>query len=202
LLALAAALATSVASAQAAGPDDATLARASSFLLTNRLTRTVTDDSELRAAMRRVGFVSACDALAATRREVGRRHIERFGRTAVAMIRRMIPAERLAGARFISFVQMPLATYRGRIENALERDGVFTAAQADMRATYLARLTAMPATDDPDANVIIPRADIARALSVSGPWNLDDPAQVGMACAEQLIPPDRRPTISGGGAVQ
>lgn len=57
--------------------------------------------------------------------------------------------------------------------------GVITYATNDWLSTDLTRLH-----------------DIAEAVGLHGPYDLDNPAHMGMACADLLIPADKRPAIT------
>ena len=166
-----------------------------------RIERPVYADPAIRAEIRRVGFSAGCSAFGRARREVVDRHAAALTPYFEAAIRRLIPAERIAETRFLSFLATPLTGYQSRVSNAAEQaaDAELTAARADLRATFLAYTAPVATNDDPSANVVMPRTDIARALGIEGAWDLDNPNHVSMACLEQLISPNQRPIISGGG---
>ena len=157
-------------------------------------------DPVMRAEVRRVGFATGCVAVGVIGREVAARHAEALAPRIAAAIRTVIPAQRVAEASAVSFLAMPLTAYHGRVGAELERSaaGALAAAREDMRRTFLARTGVMPPASDPAANAITPRADIAAALGIQGDWDLDKPAQMRMACADQRIRPQLRPTITTG----
>ena len=169
--------------------------------LATRIERPVLEDPAIRAEFRRIGFATGCSVFGQSRREVVPRHVPDLIPHFDAAIRKLIPAEQIAKARFLSFLASPLIGYHRRVADSAERtaEAELASATADLRTTFLSRTAAVQTNGDPAANVVVPRADIARALGVDGPWNLDNPNHVALACAEQLIPPDRRPLISGGG---
>ena len=171
--------------------------------LATRIERPLFEDRAIRAEFRRVGFAAGCSAFGRARREVVPRHVPVLKPHFEAAIRKLIPVEQIAKARFLSFLASPLMAYHRRVADAAERAAAteLAGATAELRTTFLSRTAAVPTNRDPAANVVMPRADIARALGVEGPWNLDNPHPVAMACAEQLISPNQRPLISGGGPV-
>ena len=169
-----------------------------------RLERPLYEDAAIRAEFRRVGFASGCSAFAQARREVVSRHLPALKPHFEAAIRKLIPAEQIEKARFLSFLASPLMAYQRRVSQAAERtaQAELAGATEDLRRAFLSRTGPLSTSRDPAANVIMPRGDIARALGVDGPWNLDNPNHVALACAEQTIPPSQRPLISGGGPVR
>ena len=164
-----------------------------------RLRTVVYDDPALRAELRRVGLAAGCEGAKRADYEVTARHEAQLRPALEQAIRQVIPPEKLEEARALSFLTMPLLPYQARVAAAYERAGAAPLAQArqDMRETFLGYTKSLPPAG-PGANDITPRADIAAALGVRAKWDLDNPAQLGMACAEQTMPPDLRPTITTG----
>jgi len=162
----------------------------------------VYDDPAMRAEIRRVGFARGCEAVGAARREVGDRHAGALRAAYADAIRRVIPTQRLAEARPVSFVVGPLAMYGRRVENEVQRSAVqlLAALSVDMRRSFLARTRPMPSTTNEADNRIAPRADIAAAFGIDGFWDLDNSNQLAVACNEQRISPELRPTITTGPA--
>lgn len=163
-----------------------------------RLSDVVYDDAGLRAEIRRIGFEKGCRAVADSRREVSAVFAPKLVPATVAAIRHVVPAERLNEMRVLSFFMGPLRVYTSRIETELDATAgpLLQSAYAAMRESFLARATAMPTVQDASANRVMPKADIAAAVGIKGAYDLDRPAQLGMACAELLISPSVRPTIS------
>ena len=88
--------------------------------------------------------------------------------------------------------------YTRRIDNELDRtaSASLNAAYSAMRAAFLKRTSEFPAIGNPAGNIVMPKADIAAVFGLKGPYDLDNPAHLGMACAEALIPAPLRPTIT------
>ena len=168
-----------------------------------RIERRLYADPAIRAELRRVGFATGCSAFGRSSRKVVSGHVPALKPHFEAAIRRLVPAEQIVSARFLSFLAHPLMLYQRRVVDAAERSAEteLAAAAADLRAAFLSETKQLRTNEDPSANVVMPRADIGRALGVAGAWNLDDPNHVAMACIEQLISPGQRPLISGGGPV-
>lgn len=169
--------------------------------MANRIEGAVYADPAIRAEIRRVGFSAGCSAFGRARREVVNRHASALTPHFEAAIRRLVPLERITEAPFLSFLWSSLSAYQRRVSNAAEQsaEAELAGARADLRATFLSYTAPLATNGDPSANVVMPRTDIARALGVEGAWNLDNPNHLSMACLEQLISPDQRPIISGGG---
>lgn len=160
--------------------------------------RVVYNDPALRAEIRRVGFARGCDAVGSARREVGTRHVEGLRTAYAAAIRTVIPVQRLAEARPVSFVAGPLSIYGRRVEDEVERSAapLLAVVAEDMRRTFLARTGPTPTTTNEADNRIAPKGDIAAALGIGAHWDLDNPNHMSMACIEQRMPPHLRPTIT------
>ncbi|MGP1282438.1 MAG: hypothetical protein ACTS1X_05635 [Parasphingopyxis sp.] len=168
-----------------------------------RIENSIFADPDMRSEIRRVGFVRGCNAVTETSRAVLARHHERIVEVVRAAIDEVIPESSLAQAQVLSLTVGSLAIYDRRVDSAVERIGVaeLEAAREDMRSSFLTVTAALQDADDPNANSITPRADIARALSVSGDWDMDDQHHLAMACSEYRIPEAMRPTISGDGPI-
>jgi hypothetical protein len=166
-----------------------------------RIESAIFDDAAMRAEVRRVGFASGCSIVGDIGRQVAARHAAALEPGIARAIRNVIPAQRMAEARAISFLVGPLTSYQGRVSAEVERTGGEQLARArnDMRRTFLARSRPLPTAADPNANRVAPRPDVAAALGHRGNWNLDDPAQMRFACMEQRISPQVRPRITTGG---
>lgn len=177
---------------------------ASGSILHSRLGWLILDDPALRGELRRVGFDKGCRALATSRNEVAARFASELAPATSAAIRKIVPAERIDAANPRAFLVGPMTVYRDRIANELGNTAGDTLARAetDVRAGFLQRTRSQPDVSDPKANIVVPRPDIARALNLGATYDLDNPAQLGMACAELLISPANRPAISGGGPVR
>lgn len=159
------------------------------------------EDAAMRAEIRRVGFAAGCSIVADAGRQVAARHAAALEPAIAQAIRNVIPAQRLAEVRVISFLVNPLTSYQGRVGAEVERTGgePLAAARNDMRRTFLARTRPLPTDNNPNANRVAPRPDVAAALGHRGNWNLDNPAQMRFACMEQRISPQVRPRITTGG---
>lgn len=167
--------------------------------LWRRLTNVVINDPAMRAEIRRVGLANGCHGMDDSRAEVAPAYRATLMPVIVAAIRKLVPAERLARAGYLSFVSAPLVPYEARVRDEVERNAADTlaAAEARMRGVFLDRIRREPA-GDPEASRVLPRADLAAALGLQGPYNLDKPSDLGLACADLLISPDMRPTITTG----
>lgn len=168
--------------------------------LPQRLRNLILDDPAARAALRRVGFPAGCKALGASQRAVSDRHAAALAPFVVAAIRATVPAARLAEMPVLSFYVGPLQVYKSRVVAAVERSAapLLATAEREVRADFAQRVRALPSMRDPAVNVVRPRADVAAALGMRKPYDLDDPAQLGLACAELSIDPAARPTITTG----
>jgi len=165
--------------------------------LSRRLSPLIYDDPSMRAEIKRVGFEKGCRALDDSRREIGLRFAPALAPATVAAIRKIVPEPQLSEMRFRSFVTGPMHVYTRRIDIELERTASesLNAAYSAMRAAFLKRTRAFPATGNPADNIVMPKSDITAAVGLKGAYNLDNPAHLGMACAELLIPAPLRPTI-------
>jgi hypothetical protein len=170
--------------------------------MARRLEDAVYEDPTMRAEIKRVGLTRGCDALASASKEsialfagVLAPHFE-------SAIRLNIPAQRINDARFLSFSAMPFASYRHRVVEQAERSGSadIARARADLRERFLQRTRPIETTRNDADNVVMPRPDTGAALGIAGPWNLDKPSQLAMACIEHTIRPEARPEIIVGEA--
>ena len=75
---------------------------------------------------------------------------------------------------------------------------MFARARSELRSGILIQTRPLPTETNPAANVVMPRPASAAALDIKGAWNLDNPAQMAMACAEQLVSPHMSPQITTG----
>jgi len=169
-------------------------------LLHTRLMDAILQDPKMRFEWRRVGFAQGCRIFEESKADVARRHLPNLIPSTVAAIRKYIPPRRLTEVPALSFTYGGLQVYRRQVESELERTSGAEIASAveDMRRTYVDRTRTLPSTQNPADNVVKPKGDIAAALGIKGTWNLDSPAQLGMACAELRIPPQLRPKITTG----
>jgi hypothetical protein len=166
--------------------------------LPGRLNRLIYDAPSMRAEIKRVGFEKGCHAIADSRREVSLQFVPALVPPTVAAIRKIVPEPRLSETRPRSFVFGPMRIYANRIDEEIDRTAsdVLTTAYDAMRTAFLTRTHGMATTRNPADNIIMPRPDIAAFGSLNGPYNLDNPAHLSMACADLLTPADRRPTIT------
>lgn len=165
--------------------------------LWRRLTNAAINDPAMRAEIRRVRAGEGGYAMNDSRAEVAQAYRAALIPVIVAAIRKFVPAERLADTQYLSFVSAPLIPYGARVRDEVERNAVdtLTAAEARMRRVFLDRIRPEPA-GDPQASRVLPRADLAAAPGLQGPYNLDKPCDLGLACADLLIAPAMRPTIT------
>jgi hypothetical protein len=166
--------------------------------VTSWATGAIINDAEMRAEIRRVGFVNGCNAMADSRAEISRRYNDEIIPITVAAIRAVVPEDRMNEVTILSFMFGPLQIYKGRIWDRLDQNAAALRNEitGDMRALFLANTSPLPTNKDPNANLILPKPDIAKALGIVGPYDLDKPASIGLACAEQRISPEQRPMIS------
>jgi hypothetical protein len=157
----------------------------------------IIDDAAMRAEIRRVGFANGCQIMAETRDAIKGRYSTAIVPFMISAVRDIVPADRLDEMPILSFLVGPMLIYQARIRDRLDQDAapIRTAAVAEMRKSFLERTTALPTTNDLNANHIMPKADIAKALGKTGPYDLDKPADIGLACADLRISPDQRPVI-------
>jgi hypothetical protein len=169
-------------------------------LLHTRLMDAILSDPTMRTEWRRVGFAKGCRILYESKTDVAGRHLPNLIPSTVAAIHKYVPPQRLAELPTLSFTYGGLQIYRHQVESELDRTSGAEIASAveDMRRTYSDRTRALPSTQNPADNVVTPKADIAAALGIKGAWNLDNPAQLGMACADLRIAPELRPKITTG----
>lgn len=166
--------------------------------LPGRLYRLIYDDPSMRAEIRRVGFEKGCRAIVDGKRQVSLQFVPALVPATVAAIRKVVPEPRLSEMRFRSFISGPMRVYARRIDDEIDRTASASLRMAyeAMRIAFLQRTHQLPATKNPKDNVIMPRADIAEAVGLQGPYDLDNPAHLGMACADLLIPAEKRPAIT------
>jgi hypothetical protein len=157
-------------------------------------------DAEMRAEIRRVGFARGCEILHRAGRETALRYAPLLKPYYEAAIRHRIPAQIIGEARIVSFLATPFTIYQRRVAEDAEQSGaaLFAQARSELRSTILTQTGPLPTEADPAANVVMPRPDMAAALDLKGAWDLDNPAQMAMACSEQVIPPHMRPQITTG----
>lgn len=166
--------------------------------LPGRLKDVIFEDPAMRKEIRRVGFEKGCRAMAESRREVSQRYNAALIPATVAAIRKFVPEPQLSLMRPRSFVTGPLTIYKARIEGEIDRSApaILAAAYSAMRDAFLKRTKTYPSQTQPAGNIVMPKPDLAVAVGMTGPYNLDDPAHLSMACIELLISPDKRPKIT------
>ena len=162
------------------------------------LAETITSDPAMRAEMRRVGFATACNVLAESRNSVVMRYRERLVPATVKSVRDTVPADGLEEMKILSFLVGPMQIYKARILDQVRVDGaaVISDAEAEMRSAFLSRTAVIDSIVGDEANIIMPKPDIATALQIDGEYDLDNPNQIMLACAEQHIGADQRPVIT------
>lgn len=170
--------------------------------LPGRLNLLIYNDPAMRTEIKRVGFEKGCHAIADSRREVSRQFVPALVPATVGAIRKIVPEPRLSAMRPRSFIAGPLRIYERRIDDEIDRTApeILMAAYDAMRTAFLARTRKYPTTQDRADNVVMPAADIAAAASINGPYDLDNPAHLGMACIELLFPGRPRITTSSAPA--
>jgi hypothetical protein len=163
-----------------------------------RLNSLVYNDARLRSEIKRIGYAKGCRAVHDSRREVIDEYGPRLVPFTVTAIRHVVPAERLNGMRVLSFLALPLVIYERRIDAELDMTAgpILRSADVAMRAVFDARTKVIATERNHSVNVIAPKADVAAAVGIKGTYDLDDPSQIGLACAELLISPGARPKIS------
>jgi hypothetical protein len=164
------------------------------------LAETITHDPAFRVEMKRVGFAAACNVLAESRNLVTARYRERLVPAIVKSVRATVPADRLEELNILSFLVGPMQIYRTRILDQVRVDGAadISDAEAEMRSTFLSRTAVMAAVAGDEAIIVMPKPDIAKALQLVGGYDLDNPYHIMLACAEQQIAAEQRPTITTG----
>lgn len=90
--------------------------------------------------------------------------------------------------------------YKARIEAELARTSapIFTSACRDMQVGFFDGTRPLPPAASPSENLVVPKSDLAAALTPGATYDLDNPAQLQMACVEMLIDPRIRPSITSG----
>ncbi|MCI4589334.1 hypothetical protein MOK15_04385 [Sphingobium sp. BYY-5] len=164
----------------------------------SRLYRVIYDDPSMRAEIKRVGFEKGCRAVAESKRQVSRQFVPSLVPATVAAIRKIVPEPHLSEMRPRSFIVGPMRIYTKRIDDEIDRTAspLLMATYAAMRAEFLGRMRELPTSRNPEDNIVMPKTDIAAFGSLNGAYDLDNPAQLGMACADFLIRPEQRPTIT------
>jgi hypothetical protein len=164
------------------------------------LAEAITHDPALGVEMKRVGFAAACNILVESRNSVTMRYRERLVPVTVKSVRDQVPADRLEEMKILSFLVGPMQMYKARVLDQVRSDGaaVISDAEAEMRSTFLSRTAVIDSIKGDDANIVIPKPDIAKALQIVGAYDLDNPNHIMLACTEQHIAPDQRPTITTG----
>ena len=155
-------------------------------------------DPAMRAEIRRVGFEKGCKAMEMSSAEVSGQRRAALVQPTVKAIRAIVPEAILNDMWPRSFFVGRLSAFRVRIDAELDRSAapILAAAYDEMRDTFLKRTKTYPDTTASGDNVVMPKADIAKALDLNRPFDLDKPAELGLACAELLISPAARPTIT------
>ncbi len=161
------------------------------------LTETITRDPALRTEMRRVGFATGCKVLAESQNSVTLRFRDRLVAATVKSVRDMVPADRLEEMKILSFVVGPMQIYKARVLDQVRADeaAVISDAEAEMRSIFLSRTAVVDSIVGDEANIIMPKPDIATALQIAGEYDLDNPNHIMLACAEQHISADQLPAI-------
>lgn len=167
-------------------------------LLPWRLSSLVYNDVRLRFEIKRIGFEKGCRAVRDSRREVSDQYVPKLVPATVTAIRRVVPPERLNNMRVLSFFVGPLQIYKNRVNAELDSTAgpILQSAYDAMRRSFAARTKAIPTERRRSANVVVPEADVAAAVGIKGTYDLDNPGQLSLACAELLIAPGSRPKIS------
>ncbi len=158
------------------------------------------DNPEVRAEIRRVGFLKGCQLVSQARKDVLAVHFSTLKAGYTAAIRKTVDENMLKAARFLSFNASPLtrASFRLRRESERSLAPEFAAIRIELSKRFFEISSPLPTETDPAANRIKPKADIAGAMGIAGDYDLDNPGYLGLACAEALIDPKYRPHISGG----
>ncbi|ARS26596.1 hypothetical protein [Sphingomonas sp. KC8] len=166
--------------------------------LPGRLSNLIYNDPAMRAEIRRVGFEKGCRAVADSRRDVGMKFVPALVPATVAAIRKIVPEPQFSEMRPRSFVVSPLRIYAKRIDAEIDRTApeILTVAYDAMRKSFLERLRQYPTTQNPADNIVVPRADIAAFGNLEGPYDLDNPVHLSIACADLFISAKMRPTIT------
>lgn len=164
------------------------------------LAEAITHDPALRVEIKRVGFAAACNILVESRNSVSMRYQKRLVPVIVKSVRDKIPADRLEEMKILSFLVGPMQIYKARVLDQVRFDGakVISDAEAEMRSTFLSRTAVIDSVEGDEANIVTPKPDLAKALQIVGAYDLDNPDHIMLACAEQYIAPDERPTITTG----
>jgi len=163
-----------------------------------RLNALIYSNARLRSEIKRIGYAKGCRTIYNSRREVIDEYGPKLVPFTVTAIRHVVPAGRLNDMRVLSFLAMPLTIYRDRIDAELDMTAgsILQSADVAMQALFNARTKGIATERNHSANVIAPKADVAAAVGIKGAYDLDDPSQLSLACAEFLISPNARPEIS------
>jgi hypothetical protein len=169
----------------------ATRAASSGFFLAD----VIYDDPKMRAEIRRVGFANGCAIIYNSFNEAYIRHADALLPLFVEATRKAVPLFRLRVHPMSNALM-----YGRRIKNDVENSGLpaIAAAQDDMRRTFVSYSAKLPTVRNQSVNLVKPKSDLAKALGVTGNWDLDKSTHLQMACVEQAISPRNRPTISTG----
>lgn len=166
--------------------------------LSSRLNRVIYDDPALRTEIQRVGLERGCVAVAESRREVSASYASALVPATVAAIRKLVPEPSLSEMRPLSFFVGPMRIYTRRIDDEIDVNAKpeLSAAFEAMRTAFLLRTRTLPDKSEAVDPLAKPRADIAESVGITGLYDLDKASHVGMACADFLIDPRIRPTIT------
>ena len=158
------------------------------------------EDPKVRAEIRRIGFLNGCKLVEQARKGVLDAHFDQLKTGYAAAIRKTVDENMLKTARFLSFNASPLMSAGFRLRREAERSmaSEFATIRVELPKRFFELSGQLPTNNDPAANRIKPRADIAGALGITGDYDLDSAGYLGLACAEAMIDPKIRPQISGG----
>ncbi len=161
---------------------------------------TLYENPDVRAEIRRIGFLKGCQLAQQARRDALDQHFPELKAGYAEAIRKAVSEDMLKSVRFITFDLPPLRGAKFRLGREAERSmaSEFSATRIDMTKRFVELSGPLPTNSDPAANRVTPRADVAGALGIAGDYDLDNPGFLGLACAEATIDPAFRPQISGG----
>lgn len=162
-----------------------------------RFEQSIYRDANMRAELRRVGLAAGCPLVQRAAADAVADHHSELKQAAIVAIREKIPTDRLADARFVTFLGPPLSIYSGRVSERVDELAAesVTKGRAATQTRFMSEAARLPTATGPE---VAPRSDLSQAFDLNGRWNWDSAAQIGLACLEQTTDPTVRPTITVG----
>src|SRR3546814_17588594 len=101
---------------------------------------------------------------------------------------------------FLSFNASPLMSASFRLQREAERSmaSEFATIRVELPKRFFELSGQFPTNNDPAANRIKPKPDVAGALGITGDYDIDNAGHIGLACDEGMNDPNIPQQPSGG----